>query len=105
MNPSRETFLARVRQAVAEGNRAGDAAPLPERGTLGYQGAGPDPVERFCGELTAAGGHPHRVADRAAAVRQVLELVRDSTARRILLGHGRFVDSLNLQDRLHDLDV
>ncbi len=43
-DPGREVFLANVRQAVREGNRAGALPPLPERGTLGYQGAGDDPV-------------------------------------------------------------
>ena len=32
-NPT-DAFLQRVRQAVAEGNRAGAAPPLPERGGL-----------------------------------------------------------------------
>src|SRR5437867_1696077 len=36
----REAFLERVRQATAAGTRAGTSAPLPERGNLGYQGAG-----------------------------------------------------------------
>src|SRR5437667_8058953 len=42
---TREAFLDRVRQAVAEGNRAGAIPKLPERGNIGYQGAGADPAE------------------------------------------------------------
>ena len=100
MTSARDAFLQRVRQAVAAGNRAGDAAPLPERGSVGYQGAGPDPVARFCQELTAAGGHLHLAADAEDAVRQVLALVQACSARRVLLGCGAFLDTLPLSDRL-----
>jgi L-lactate utilization protein LutC len=102
---ARDAFLQRVRQAVAAGNRAGDAAPLPERGAVGYQGAGPDPVARFCQELTAAGGHPHLVTGPDDAVRQVLALVQARSARRVLLGRGPFLDTLPLGDRLRDLGL
>jgi L-lactate dehydrogenase complex protein LldG len=105
MTSARDAFLQRVRQAVAAGNRAGDAAPLPERGSVGYQGAGPDPVARFCQELTAAGGHPHLAADAADAVRQVLALVQACSARRVLLGRGAFLDTLPLSDRLRALGI
>jgi L-lactate utilization protein LutC len=100
MTSARDAFLQRVRQAVAAGNRAGDALPLPERDSVGYQGAGPDPVVRFCQELTAAGGHPHLAADAEDAVRQVLALVQACSARRVLLGRGAFLDTLPLADRL-----
>ena len=58
MTSSRDAFLQRVRQAVAQGNRAGSAIDLPERGTLGYQGAGLDPVAHFCDALQATGKIP-----------------------------------------------
>lgn len=86
MSAERERFLDRVRRAVAEGNRAGAAPGLPARGGVGYQGGGPDPVARFCAELTAAGGHPHVVADGPAALAAVLALVRERGARRVLFG-------------------
>jgi L-lactate dehydrogenase complex protein LldG len=107
MTSARDTFLQRVRQAVAAGNRAGDAAPLPERGTVGYQGAGPDPVARFCEGLTAAGGHAHLAAGPEDAARQLLGLVQAHSARRVLLGRGPFLDTLALGDRLRaaGLDV
>src|SRR5262249_50647371 len=63
----RDAFLARVRQAVQTGNRPGSAAPLRERGTLGYQGDGGDPVATFCREFEAAGGHVHVVPEESAA--------------------------------------
>jgi L-lactate dehydrogenase complex protein LldG len=105
MTSARDAFLQRVRQAVAAGNRAGDAAPLPERGSVGYQGAGADSVARFCQELTAAGGHPHLAADAEDAVRQVLALVQACSARRALLGRGAFLDTLPLADRLRALGI
>jgi L-lactate dehydrogenase complex protein LldG len=105
MTNSRETFLQRVRQAVAEGNRAGGAPPLPERGTIGYQGAGSDPVARFRDELTAAGGMPHIVADDAAAAAKVLELVAANSVRKALVGHGRVIDRLALPERLRTAGI
>jgi L-lactate utilization protein LutC len=96
----REAFLQRVRQAVAEGNRAGAAPPLPERGTVGYQGAGSDPLPRLRDEITAAGGQAHFVPDAAAAVTAVLRLVHERLARRVLLSGGPFIDSLGLESAL-----
>ncbi len=96
MASERDAFLQRVRQAVAEGNRAGHAAPPEPRGSVGYQGGGPDPVARFCEQLAAAGGHPHPVADAEAAAREVLALAEARRARRILLGRGVFLDRLAL---------
>ena len=66
--PARETCLAHVRQAVQDGNRAGTEQPLPERGSLGYQGAGADPAARFRPDLDAAGGKCH-IADSDASAR------------------------------------
>src|SRR5262245_9285689 len=100
MNPAREAFLERVRRAVATGNRAGAVSALPGRGRVGYQGAGPDPVDRFCTELKAAGGQPHVVADNEAATAVVLDLARARSSRRVLLGQGSFLDGLGLAGRL-----
>ncbi len=105
MTSARDAFLQRVREAVAAGNRAGAAAPPPERGTVGYQGAGPDPAARFCTELAAAGGHAHRAADADDAARQVLALVEHHGARRVLLGGGPVLDRLALADRLRGRGV
>jgi L-lactate utilization protein LutC len=105
MTSARDAFLQRVRQAVAEGNRAGGAAPLPERGGVGYQGAGPDPVARFRDELSAAGGTPHVVSDDAAAAAKVLELVAAKGARRALVGRGPVLDRLDLPSRLRAAGV
>jgi L-lactate utilization protein LutC len=97
---AREQFLARVRQAVAEGNRAGAVPPLPERGNVGYQGAGADAVAKLCAEVAAGGAQAHLVRDDAEAVAAVLRLVREAAARRVLLGGGAFVERLNLEPHL-----
>jgi L-lactate dehydrogenase complex protein LldG len=100
MNPSREAFLQRVRQAVAAGNRAGMPAAIPARGQVGYQGAGADVVAQFCSEFTAAGGTPHTVSNAQDAAVKVLELVRSRAARQVLLGRGPVLDQLELRSPL-----
>ncbi len=102
MTSARDLFLQRVRQAAAAGNRPGAAADVPPRGQLGYQGAGPDPVARFCQELTAAGGHAHPVPGRDEALTKLLDLLRGQPIRRVLLGRGRFLDALPLAERLRE---
>src|SRR5713226_5730649 len=105
MTSPRDTFLQRVRQAVAQGNRPGSAADLPERGSLGYQGAGLDPVAHFADALKAAGGQPHVVPNRDAAVATILDLIRRKSKPRLLLGRGPFLDSLHLSGRLRHLGL
>jgi L-lactate utilization protein LutC len=95
MNTSREAFLDRVRHAVRGGNRAGIAALKP-RGHTGYQGAGPDAADRFSAECTAAGGQVHVVSDSLGARARVIQLVRERSPRKVLLGRGGFVDPLDL---------
>jgi L-lactate utilization protein LutC len=95
MTLGRDAFLQRVRQAVQAGNRAGTAA-LEPRGQTGYQGAGPDPVARFTAECTAAGGQVYLVPGQEEAIAKVLDLVEARSLRKILLGRGRYLDSLQL---------
>jgi len=100
MAGSREAFLGRVRQAVAEGNRAGGMPSLPTRGTVGYQGAGNDPIARLRTELLAAGGQMHVVEDGSKAVSRIRVLLEEAKAERVLLGSGSYLDTLDLQTRL-----
>jgi len=100
MGAERDQFLQRVRQAVADGNRAGGAPPLPSRGAVGYQGAGADAVARFRDEFAAAGGFAHVVADPSAAADVVMGLLRERSVRRVLLGRGAVLDALDLPGRL-----
>src|SRR4051794_14298534 len=95
-DPRREAFLARVRQAVQEGNRAGAVPPLPERGSLGYQGGGEDLVASFGAALEAAGGELHVVPDDATARLQLFDLLGSLGAKRVLLGSGPVIDRLGL---------
>src|SRR5262249_26979731 len=95
----------RVRQAVQQGNRPGHAAAAPTRGDVGYQGAGADPVEHFCAQLTASGGNCYIVSDREAAAQRVLELVQGRSASGVLLGRGAFLDSLLMADRLRSCGI
>jgi L-lactate dehydrogenase complex protein LldG len=99
MTSSRNEFFVRVRQAVADGNRAGAAAPLPVRGDIGLQTTGADIVQSFCDALKAAGGQAH-VTSRADAASQVVELVQAEAARHVLLGRGAVLDGLNLAPAL-----
>ena len=100
MSGSREAFLGRVREAVAEGNRAGGTPPLPTRGGVGYQGAGADPVARLGDELLAAGGRMHVVGDAAGAVARIRLLLEEVGAKLVLLGSGDRLDRLDLLTRL-----
>jgi L-lactate utilization protein LutC len=97
MSGEREKMLQAIRGAVAAGNRA-PAPPHPQRNGVGYQGAGGDPVGRFCQELAAAGGLAHSAADAEDAVDIVLSLVQAKAARRVLLGGG--LEALPLADAL-----
>ena len=97
---TREPFLQHVRHAALEGNRAGAAPPLPERGRIGYQGAGADPMERFCSELRAAGGQPFVAADLGAARQRIDEIIGTHAARKIAVGTGGLVEQLGIADNL-----
>jgi L-lactate dehydrogenase complex protein LldG len=105
MTTSRDRFLESIRKALGTGNRAGLSAEIRPRGEVGYQGAGADPVARFRDECLAAGGHPHVVADAGAAVAQIIDLIRECQASRIVLGTGWLIDTLNLARGLDGLGV
>src|SRR5687768_2739586 len=96
---TRDTFLHRVRLAVTEGNRLHGAPPLGERGRIGYQGA-VDAVERFCAELTAAGGQPFIASNRDAAWTRIREIVQAHQAKKIALGCGGAIEDLDVATRL-----
>jgi L-lactate utilization protein LutC len=101
----RDEFLKRVREAVAEGNRAGGAPAPPARGGVGYQGAGDDPVARLGAELAAAGGRLHVVKDAAEAAAVIARLIQEKGARTVLVGDGPVIDSLDLKSALPGVAV
>lgn len=97
---SRTTFLQRVRAAVAAGNGAGRTPGLPDRGNIGYQGAGTDPISHFREALTTAGANLHVVSSAEDARQKVIGLIDGRTLQRVLLGCDPLLDSLNLADPL-----
>lgn len=106
MNTSREQMLRRIREAAIEGNRAGGSpSAVPDRGQVGYQGAGADLLERFRTEFVAAGGQLHVVADRAAATGLILDLVRTRSIRRVLMGRSDVLDALPIVESLRAAGV
>jgi L-lactate utilization protein LutC len=100
MTSNRDSFLQRIRDAVKAGNHPGAAPALEARGNTGYQGAGADPLATFCEAFRNAGGQPYVVADAAAAVERVLQIVHEKAARKVLLGRGEVLDKLDLRTRL-----
>lgn len=103
---AREAFLQQVRQGVSLGNRAG-AAPLPARGQAGYQGAGADPLGRFCAELQAAGGVPHRARRPEEAWAAIQQVIARHAPRKLVLSRGGLVEKLGMPAKLtqQGLDV
>lgn len=93
---SRESFLARVRQAVKDGNRAGHSALLPERGTVGYQGAGADPLATFVERCRGMGAFPAVVASVDELKAKIVAVLDAKKARKVLLGRGKVMDDLAL---------
>lgn len=100
MTSARDHFLQRVREAVRAGNRAGTPATIEARGQVGYQGGGLDPAARFRDECLAAGGQAYLVQDRGEAIAKVVEILRERSLRRILVGREPFLDSLGLPEQL-----
>jgi L-lactate utilization protein LutC len=97
----REALLHRVKQAVAAGNRPG-TTPLPQRGKIGYQGGGADPVARFAQELQAAGGQAHRATDAEAAKAVLMDLLQKHDAAKVFLSRGGLVEQLGIETLLAD---
>ena len=95
---SRDAILGRVRQSLDAASKA--ASPLPERGTVGYQGAGPDPLARFVETATAMGAKPYIVANRDDALRQIAAILDAVAAKKVLLGAGPVLESLDLESWL-----
>jgi L-lactate utilization protein LutC len=80
---SRETFLARVRQAVQSGRRYRVHTHEAIDSDVGYVGAGPDPIDRLAAEIIAAGGQAYVVSnadDGRHTLKTLLERYRPKTA-------------------------
>lgn len=97
---TRDAFLKRVRDSVGAGNHAGHAPKLPTRGKVGYQGAGTDPVKRFCDELRAAGGFPQICPTPADIRPPLLALLQKHQAKQIYLSCDGLIEKLGLESWL-----
>jgi L-lactate utilization protein LutC len=105
VNSAREDFLRRVREAVSAGNRPGAASDIEPRERAGYQGAGPNPVQRFQDEIIALGGFYYLVADNESCVAKIVEITKAKSSKRVLLGKGPVIDPLDLLKRLQDIGI
>ncbi|HQU42017.1 MAG TPA: lactate utilization protein [Pirellulales bacterium] len=96
---SRESFLARVREAARAGAKYRVAtADLPDG--VGYCGAGDDPAARLVEEVNAVGGRGTLVADWAAARAKLSELLGRYAPTRALCWQHPVLDRLGLGELL-----
>jgi L-lactate dehydrogenase complex protein LldG len=100
LSSPRESFLSCVREAVAAGARAGAPKSIESRGNIGYQGAGTDSVERFVAELTTLGGHAWVVRTPTEVISTIVDILRPFSPKKVLLGQGGILDSLDLENEL-----
>ena len=103
MTTSRDAFLGRVRQAVAEGNRAGGTPPLPRAAASATRGPGRTPSPGCATNSPPPAGSLHVVEDEAKAVSWIRVLLEERNARRVLIGSGPYLDRLDLAARLAPL--
>ena len=102
--PSREDFLARVRQAAEQGRPYRvHTRPVPEN--TGYIGVDGDLVERFVTEVNAVGGQAFVVADLAAAGRQLHTLLAEAGATSAVAWQHDLLTRLGLADLLASVGV
>jgi L-lactate dehydrogenase complex protein LldG len=83
---SRDAILGRVRQSLDAASKA--ASPLPERGAVGYQGAGSDPLVRFVEMATAMGAKPYIASGSDDLLRHLGGILDAAAAKKVLLGAG-----------------
>jgi L-lactate dehydrogenase complex protein LldG len=104
---SREQFLGGVREAVTKGARVGQISQIPARGSAGYQGAGPDPVSRFCDELRTVGGEVHCLRSHDQAIQTIHDLLTGLGAKKALLAKDPIISALGLEEflRLKNMEV
>ncbi len=96
---SRDTFLARVRQA-AEMGRSYRVHLQPFSEDVGYVGVQEDLVERFAAEVDAVGGQSYVVPDMEAARIVLHRLLEEAGAQAALCWQHQLLDRLNLAELL-----
>ena len=102
---SRETFLARIRQAAAAGraHRVHLRNDLPER--VGYAGGGDDPAARLIDEVNAVGGQALAVADLEEARETLAGLLAQYAPKSALCWRHSLLDRLGLDEILSQRDI
>lgn len=101
----RTSFLARVSAAVRAGNKYREASPRDLPPTVGYLGAGDDPIGRLAEELGQVGANSVRVQTRDAAASTVRALVEQFAVRHAVCNSGRIMDELGIVEVLRECDV
>jgi L-lactate dehydrogenase complex protein LldG len=100
---ARETFLGNVRDALASATRPAAGGRPPPRIRAGERSTPTDLVDNFCKRFTDAGGRTSVVADDAGALSQIVQIIENVGAKRILLGQGPVLGRLGVGERLTEL--
>ena len=101
---NRDTFLQRVRQAVARGNAFQVATrEVPEN--VGYVGAGTDCIARLVDEVTQVGGVVHRCENIVAARQAVELLLREHCPHSALCWEHPLLDQIALDTLLAEQGI
>jgi L-lactate utilization protein LutC len=101
----RTNFLARVTAAVRSGNRFRESARHELPPTVGYLGAGDDPVGRFADELIKVGAQPIRVRSRDATAAALRTIVERFAIRNAVTNDSPILDQVGLVAILRACDV
>lgn len=92
---SRDDFLARVRKAADAGRRYRVSSGPPGGSRVGYVGAAPDEiVDRFCSEVTLAGGLVHRLGPHDFVSAALETIVRQHRVRSAVCWSHPLLDDL-----------
>lgn len=101
----RTTFLARVAAAVRSGNKYRESSPRELAPTVGYLGAGNDPIGRLAEELGKVGAQSVRVQTREAAASAIRSIVERFAVRHAVCNMGRILDELGICAILRESDI
>jgi L-lactate dehydrogenase complex protein LldG len=100
---ARETFLGNVREALASATRPASGGRPPPRIRADERSKPTDLADNFCKRFTEAGGRASLVADDASALSQIVQIIENVGAKRILLGQGPLLGRLGVGERLTEL--
>ena len=102
---ARTTFLSRVGAAVRAGNKHREAARRELPPTVGYVGAGDDPIGRLCDELTKVGVRVTRVGTQEQVAAAVRSLVDPFSIRRAVLNSAEILNEFEIAALLRNASV